>query len=52
MPVCDVIRHGPDELVDAILAYRQQAVSPPQGESGLVRPPSRGGDESTLKPSM
>jgi uncharacterized NAD-dependent epimerase/dehydratase family protein len=24
LPVCDVIRHGPDELVDAILAYRQK----------------------------
>lgn len=24
LPVCDVVRHGPDELVDAILAYRQE----------------------------
>ena len=24
VPVCDVIRHGPDELVDAILAYQQK----------------------------
>jgi uncharacterized NAD-dependent epimerase/dehydratase family protein len=24
VPVCDVIRHGPDELVEAILAYRQK----------------------------
>ncbi len=23
VPVCDVIRHGPDDLVEAILAYRQ-----------------------------
>lgn len=24
IPVCDVIRHGPDELVDAIVAYREK----------------------------
>lgn len=24
LPVCDVIRHGPDELVDAILAYQER----------------------------
>jgi len=24
VPVCDVIRHGSEELVDAILAYRQR----------------------------
>ncbi len=24
LPVCDVIRHGPDELVDAIIAYRNK----------------------------
>jgi uncharacterized NAD-dependent epimerase/dehydratase family protein len=24
VPVCDVIRHGPDDLVDAILALRQK----------------------------
>ncbi|MFO0788580.1 MAG: DUF1611 domain-containing protein [Pirellulales bacterium] len=24
IPVCDVIRHGPDELVDAIVAYRDK----------------------------
>jgi D-glutamate N-acetyltransferase len=24
VPVCDVIRHGPDDLVDAILAYRRK----------------------------
>jgi uncharacterized NAD-dependent epimerase/dehydratase family protein len=23
LPVCDVIRHGPDELIDAVLAYQQ-----------------------------
>jgi uncharacterized NAD-dependent epimerase/dehydratase family protein len=24
LPVCDVIRHGPDVLIDAILAFRQK----------------------------
>jgi hypothetical protein len=24
VPVCDVIRHGPDDLLDAILAYRDK----------------------------
>ena len=24
VPVCDVIRHGPDDLVDAILALQQE----------------------------
>ena len=25
LPVCDVIRHGPDELVEAILRYEAEA---------------------------
>jgi uncharacterized NAD-dependent epimerase/dehydratase family protein len=24
VPVCDVIRHGPDDLLEAILAYREK----------------------------
>ena len=24
LPVCDVIRHGPDELVDAVVAFRER----------------------------
>ena len=43
VPVCDVIRHGPGDMVDAVLALQARVISAPGGESGIVGPPSRGG---------
>ena len=38
VPVCDVIRHGPDDMVDADPRVAAGVVSASGGEGGLVGP--------------
>jgi uncharacterized NAD-dependent epimerase/dehydratase family protein len=34
LPICDVIRHGPDELLDAIIAYQHKLFPHLQAKAG------------------